>query len=113
MSRLATLRRWLLKLPVLIALGLITTYLLFAYLAFPPLAKWAASHVVASKSGHVLTLADARFDPWRLSLTLDGLALSEPDGQPLLGFGRGHGVHAMLLGAKGALCTFCAAGAVI
>ncbi|MDH5298511.1 MAG: DUF748 domain-containing protein, partial [Desulfobulbaceae bacterium] len=80
------LRGWLLKVPVLVALGLIGFYFLFGYLLFPPLAKWGAAKYVARKSGHVLALGEAQFDPLRLTLTLRDLKLTEPHGKPLLSF---------------------------
>lgn len=77
---------WLMKTPVLIAGGVVVSYLLFAYLAVPPLAKWGAEKYIRDKTGYGLTVDEVRFDPLRLSLTVVNLKLSEPEGRPLLAF---------------------------
>ena len=74
------------KTPVRVVLGLCVAYLAFAWLAFEPLTKWAAAKIVADKSRHQLSIAEARFDPFALSLTLRGVKLKEPDGKQLLAF---------------------------
>ena len=79
-------RRLLLTLPLAIIAGLWVVYLLFAWLGFEPLVKWAAPKVVADRSGHVLTIEHARFDPFGLTVELRGVRLAEPDGAPLLAF---------------------------
>lgn len=83
---LARLRTLLLKLPVLIALGLVALYFLFGWFAFGPLAKWGAEKFIADKTGHKLSLAKPEFDPLALSLKVKDLKLAEPDGKPLLAF---------------------------
>jgi uncharacterized protein involved in outer membrane biogenesis len=83
---LAVLRRIFLGLPGVIASGLVLAYLLFAWFAFEPLAKWITPKIVADKSQHVLTMERARFDPLRLTLHVEGLKLSEPGGKPLFAF---------------------------
>lgn len=83
---LTRVRAFFLKTPVIVVLGLFAAYLLFAWLAFEPLVKWAATKFIADKSAHKLTLAEARFDPFAWSVRLRGLALAEPDGKPLLAF---------------------------
>lgn len=80
----STLQTVLLKTPVLIALGLVLAYLLFGWFGFEPLVKWLAPKIVADKSQHQLSLAEAKFDPLTLSLRVKGLELKEPDGKPLL-----------------------------
>ncbi|MEO8836705.1 MAG: DUF748 domain-containing protein, partial [Caldimonas sp.] len=74
----------LLSLPVLVVTGLFVAYLLFAWLGFEPLVKWAAHKVVADKSGHSLTIERARLNPFKLTVELQGVKLSEPEGRPLL-----------------------------
>ena len=74
--------------PFKIAAGLVVTYLLLAYFAVDPLAKrilpWVAEHKLASRA----SVEHVRFDPLRLTLTLDKLRLTRPDGAPLAGFDR-------------------------
>ena len=82
----AFLMALLVKTPVRIALGLVAFYFVFGWFGFEPLAKWLAPKIVADKSHHHLSLAEAKFDPLALSLRVKGLDLKEPDGKPLLAF---------------------------
>jgi hypothetical protein len=82
----ALIRTVLLKTPAKIAAGLIAVYFLFAWLGFEPLVKWAAPKFIADKSQHKLQIAEAKFDPFALSLSIKGLKLAEPNGKPLLAF---------------------------
>jgi len=67
---------------------LLAFYLLFSYFAVDPLARrllpWFAEHKLASRA----SMEHVRFDPLRLTLTLDKLQLSRMDGAPLAGFER-------------------------
>jgi hypothetical protein len=83
---LARLRLLLVKTPVIVALGFVVCYLVFGYLLFPPLAKWAATKFIADKTGHVLSLGEVKLDPLRLSLSVKELGLVTPLGQPLMAF---------------------------
>ncbi|MCU0932983.1 MAG: DUF748 domain-containing protein, partial [Thiobacillaceae bacterium] len=83
---LARLRSFLLKIPVLVAVALVAAWFLFAWFGFEPLVKWAAPKFIADKSRHQLSIAEARFDPFALSVSVKGLKLAEPDGKPLLAF---------------------------
>ncbi|MDD3530299.1 MAG: DUF748 domain-containing protein, partial [Gallionellaceae bacterium] len=83
---LARLRTFLLKTPVIVALGLAAAWLLFAWLALGPLLQWGAARYVAGKTAHHLTLERPRFNPFTLELSVRDLRLAEPDGQPLAGF---------------------------
>jgi len=82
----ALMRNFFLKIPVIIVVGLVTVYLLFAWFGFEPLVKWAAPKFIADKSQHALKIDAARFDPFALSVSIKGLKLEEPDGKPLLAF---------------------------
>ncbi|OYY95906.1 MAG: hypothetical protein B7Y41_01075 [Hydrogenophilales bacterium 28-61-23] len=84
----AFVRSVLLKTPAKIAVGLLAAYFLFAWFGFEPLVKWAAPKYIADKSQHKLQIAEARFDPFALSVSIKGLKLAEPDGKPLLAFGE-------------------------
>ena len=87
LTRLAGfLGRWLVKTPVKIVLGLVAAYFLFAWFGFQPLVQWAAPKFIADKSQHRLSIAEARFDPLALSVSIKGLKLAEPDGKSLLAF---------------------------
>src|SRR5882757_1425349 len=80
--------RPLVRTAVFIVGGLVMAYFLFGWFGFEPLVKWAAPKFIADKSGRHLTMEQARFDPLRLSVDLRGVALTEPDGKPLLKLGR-------------------------
>jgi hypothetical protein len=82
----ALIRTALLKTPAKIAAGLFAFYLLFAWFGFEPLVKWAAPKFIADKSQHKLQIAEAKFAPFALSLSIKGLKLAEPNGKPLLAF---------------------------
>ncbi len=81
-----TLRMPTLKTLALILAGLVVFYLLFAWLALPPLLQSQAEKFIAGKTGHRLTMDRPEFNPFELRLRLSGLHLAEPDGQPLLAF---------------------------
>ncbi len=83
---LARLRFFLLKTPVMIALGVLAAYLLFGWFVFGPLAQWSAKKFITDKTGHSLTLDKPEFDPLRFGLTVRNLRLADPDGKPLAGF---------------------------
>src|SRR5690606_11512490 len=50
--------------------------------------KWAAPRFIADNGGRVLTIDRAHFNPFRLSLEVEGARLTEADGTPLLAFQR-------------------------
>ena len=85
---LGILGKVLVKTPAKIILGLVAFYFLFAWFGFEPLVKWAAPKYIADKSKHTLSIAEARFDPLALTVSVKGLKLAEPDGKPLLAFGE-------------------------
>lgn len=66
--------------------GLTVAWLLFSWLALPGIIRSQAEAFVADKTGHHLTMDRPKFNPFRLSLLLSGLHLTEPDGKPLLAF---------------------------
>jgi hypothetical protein len=66
--------------------ALLLVYLLFGWLALPPLLQSQAEKFVAEKTGHRLTMDKPAFNPFNLSLRLANLRLAEPDGKPLLAF---------------------------
>ncbi len=66
--------------------ALILFYLLFGWLALPPLLQSQAEKFITEKTGHRLTMDKPEFNPFELSLRLANLHLEEPDGKPLLAF---------------------------
>ncbi|HSW18857.1 MAG TPA: DUF748 domain-containing protein, partial [Ramlibacter sp.] len=76
--------RW----PVMLVAGLVAAWLLFAYLAVDPLARWLLPKVGESQLASQLQAERVAFDPFRLKLTVDKLRLTRRDGAPLAGFQR-------------------------
>lgn len=64
--------------------ALLLAWQLFASFGFEPLLRWAVPRAFAERGGLQLTLATARLDPWRLAVEVDGLALRDAQGRPLL-----------------------------
>ncbi|HEX2009359.1 MAG TPA: DUF748 domain-containing protein [Roseateles sp.] len=85
---LARLRRALLSLPARIVAGLYLLYLLLGWFAFDPLVRWGLPKLVGERSGYRLTIERARFNPFGLTVELQGVALQEPQGKPLLALQR-------------------------
>ncbi len=72
---------------ILVALaGLYVVWLLFAWLALPPLLQSQAEKIVLARSGHHLTMDKPSFNPFLLRLHLRNVKLTEPGGQHLLSF---------------------------
>ncbi len=67
-------------------LGLAATFLLLSYLVLPRVLQTQAEKYVLEKTGHHLAMDKPEFNPFKLSLHLTNLRLTEPDGKPLLGF---------------------------
>ncbi len=66
--------------------GLYVAWLLFAWLALPPILQSQAEKYVLARSGHHLTMDEPSFNPFLLRLRLTNVKLTEPDGRPLLSF---------------------------
>ncbi len=82
---MARWRRALTSLPVLIAGGILALYLLAGYFLVDPLARWALPRYVQDKLNSRASVAEVKFDPLRLALTVKDLRLSRRDGAPLAG----------------------------
>ncbi len=66
--------------------GLVATCLLLSYLVLPGILQTQAEKYIAEKAGHHLTMDKPEFNPFKLSLRLSNVRLTEPDGKPLLAF---------------------------
>jgi hypothetical protein len=66
--------------------GLYAAWLLFAWLALPPILQSQAEKFVLARSGHHLTMDRPAFNPFLLRLHLRNVKLTEPDGAHLLSF---------------------------
>jgi len=82
------LKQFLTSKALVVLAGVVLCYLLFAYFAIDPIARrvlpWLAENQLASR----MSVDRVKFDPLGLSLTVDNLRLTRPDGAPLAGFER-------------------------
>ncbi len=82
------LRAILVSVPFITVVVLFALYAGFGFLAVPALVKWQVEKRVPEQLGQRVSLGDVRFNPFRLKLQVDDLALSDPQGNALLGFKR-------------------------
>jgi hypothetical protein len=66
--------------------GLAAIYLVFGWLILPSLIQNQAEKFIAEKTGHHLTMNRPVFNPFKISLHLSGLRLTQPNDEPLLAF---------------------------
>ncbi len=84
MGRRAT--RMVLSLPVVIVAGLFALYLVFGFFLVNPLAKKLLPWVGETKLASRLSVEQVKFNPLTLEATVDGLKLTEHNGQFLASF---------------------------
>jgi uncharacterized protein involved in outer membrane biogenesis len=82
------LRRIIFSTPVLAGAGLFALYLLLGFFALPPILKWQIEKQVPQQLGHRISVKEVRFNPLALRLEVGDLALSDPEGRPMLGLKR-------------------------
>jgi uncharacterized protein involved in outer membrane biogenesis len=82
------LRRILLSLPVLIVAGLLLLYALAGFLLTPYLIKREVPRFAEQKLGAHATVAEARVNPFLLTVELKGFQLSEGENRPVVAFDR-------------------------
>jgi uncharacterized protein involved in outer membrane biogenesis/outer membrane protein OmpA-like peptidoglycan-associated protein len=66
--------------------GVIIACLLFSWQVMPRILQTQAEKYIAEKTGHHLTMDRPQFNPFKISLRLSGLRLTQSDGEPLLAF---------------------------
>ena len=71
---------------VLIGVGVVVVVMLLLWQALPRILQSQAEKFVAEKTGHKLVMDRPQFNPFLLALRFGKLQLSDPAGQPLLGF---------------------------
>lgn len=74
-------RRWL-----KFAIGALCFYLVAGFMLLPAVLKWQLEKQVTERFGHRLTIDQIRFNPLSFRVEVRGLALSAPDGSPMLAF---------------------------
>ena len=81
-------KRILLSLPFLIVAGLYALYLAFGFFLVNPLAQNLLPWIGEDKLASQLSVQQVKFNPFTLEATVDGLKLSQMNGQQLAGFDR-------------------------
>ena len=79
------LRKLLTSKPSITLLGLTVVYLVLGFWVLPAVLQWQLEKQVAQR-GHVLRIEAIRFDPLRLELHVDGLALTDGKGEAMASF---------------------------
>ncbi len=82
------LRRVLFSAPVIATAGLFALYLAGGFFVLPAILKWQVEKQVPERLGHRVSVGAVRFNPLVFRIEVDDLALSDPDGGPMLGFRR-------------------------
>jgi len=84
----ARLLKILLSLPFMIATGVVGFYLVFGFFLVDPVAKKLLPWIGEEKLASRLSVQKVEFNPLTLEATVQGLKLTEKNGQPLAGFER-------------------------
>ncbi|MCB2041816.1 MAG: DUF748 domain-containing protein, partial [Rhodoferax sp.] len=82
---LQRLRQLLTSVPSITVVGLLSAYLLIGFFVVPAVLKWQLESQLAER-GHAMRVGAVRFDPLRLRLDVDQLALADGQGEAMLGF---------------------------
>ncbi len=82
------LRSLFFRKPLIIGVALCALYVLGGFFALPAIVKWQVEKQVPAQLGHAISVGAVRFNPLSFRFEVDDLALSDPAGQPLLGFKR-------------------------
>ncbi|MCZ4315602.1 DUF748 domain-containing protein [Comamonadaceae bacterium G21597-S1] len=82
---LQRLRQLLTSVPSITVVGLLSAYLLIGFFVVPAVLKWQLESQLAER-GHAMRVGAVRFDPLRLRLEVDQLALADGQGEAMLGF---------------------------
>ena len=70
-------RKWLLRLSLAFV-----AYSLIGFFLLPPILKWQMLKRLPAITKRQAVVQQVKVNPWTLSLTVRGLALTEPDGRP-------------------------------
>ncbi len=82
---LQRLRKLLTSVPSITVVGLMSAYLLVGFFLLPAVLKWQLEKQL-SERGHVMHVGAVRFDPLRLTLEVNDLALADAQGAVMAGF---------------------------
>lgn len=68
--------------------GLVLAWIVFGFFIAPPLIKSRAITELSSRLNREVAIERIQFNPLTLALTIEGLAITDPDGTPFLGWRR-------------------------
>ncbi len=74
----------------LVAAGAIALYAVFGFFILPGIVRSQAVKAIRENLGREATIAEVKFNPFLLALTVNGFDLKDPDGQTFVSFGQFH-----------------------
>jgi Domain of Unknown Function (DUF748) len=74
--------------PVLICAGILAFYAILGFFVLPAVLKWKLPEIIQEETGRKTSIADIKFNPFALDLSLQGFEIQEKDGQPFVTFGE-------------------------
>jgi uncharacterized protein DUF748 len=74
--------------PVLICAGILAFYALLGFFVLPAVLEWKLPEIIQEETGRKTSIADIKFNPFALDLSLQGFEIQEKDGQPFVTFGE-------------------------
>ena len=82
------LRQILFSAPVIITAGLLALYLVGGFFVLPAVVRWQVEKQVPERFDHRISVGAVRFNPLVYRIEVDDLALTDPEGRPMLAFKR-------------------------
>ena len=76
------------KKPLLIIAGLIAFYAILGFFVVPWAIKAKLPDIIQEQTGKIGSLAEARFNPFTLALSLKGFEMKEPNDEKIIGLGE-------------------------
>ncbi len=76
------------KKPLLIIAGLISFYAILGFFVVPWAIKAKLPDIIQEQTGKIGSLAEARFNPFTLALSLKGFEMKEPNDEKIIGLGE-------------------------
>lgn len=77
-----------LKKYIYIVCGIIATYAILGFLILPWILKSKLPEIIQEKTGKVASVSDIKFNPFALTLSMQGFEMKEPEGEKLIGLGE-------------------------
>lgn len=74
-----------LKKTIYIFCGIIATYAILGFLIVPMVLKSKLPEIIQEETGKTATVSEIKFNPFAMTLTMQGFEMNEPDGEKLIG----------------------------